>query len=377
MMKKKVSIQTISEPWLLHNYGSFFQHYALRKMLGLSGYEVNRRPEKSLFCEIFRWLLPLVFLRDYLKYILKRGGRPEYPIRGTLKNRYKFLCEYHKFIGKLVEKKVDNEVYAYVSGGDCIWYAIAPYAYFLGREYNSAAKRIAFGVSSDWDNVKDNIKWQSYIKQAGETFTGVGVREEIGVEICQRLMPSQKVVRVVDPVFLFDKEHYLKIAAQKTLLSKQTLFYYVVNSRGSDLNLDNILKTASVMRKDCKIVGIQGSELDVSRDLLLMPSPTEFLACIRDCDVFITNSFHGIVFALIFNKPFVFLKQKTKIGFNKNRRQTELLNRLDLTAQALETNATNEEIISAFQNSFDWERINLFIKKDRENSIDWLKRMLQ
>ena len=374
---RNIVIQTISEPWLLMNYGSFFQHYALRFFLRNLGYNVVRRPDTTVLKELVRWILPLPYTREYLRYFFnKRQDRPEWPLRGTLRSRFSFLKEYHKLIGPLLEKEPRHDVFAYIAGGDCIWYAIAPYAYFLGKGYNQRARRIAYAASSDWTNVARNEQWVTYIRKAGESFYGVGIRENLGVDICQKLMPRQRVVRVVDPVLLLNRNHYLDIAVKSSVFKKPTLLYYVVNVRSAHLNLSNIESVARELGLSSSVVAIQGSENDVPYDVLIRPSPLEFLACFRDADVVITNSFHGVVFCLIFRKRFVYLSQPSLPGTDVNQRQFELMTRLNITDRSLGANATDEEICKVLNLAIDWENVTIEMEHDITFSQKWLKDQL-
>ena len=372
MTKKNIVIQTISEPWLLMNYGSFFQHFALRLFLRQSGFNVVRRPDTTILKELIRWILPFQYMKELLRYYFKRTNvKPEWPIKGTLRIRYKFLKEYRRLIGPLLEHE-PQEVFSYIAGGDCIWYAIAPYAYFLDRKSNPDARRIAYAASSDWGNVSKNPSWTGYIKQAGDSFHGVGLREALGVEICQKLMVSQKVVQVVDPVFLIDYERYLDIAASSVEFKSPTLLYYTVNSRGVALNLANIETAAQMLKMSCKVVGVQGSEYDVPCVKLLRIAPTEFLSCLRDAEAVVTNSFHGIVFCLIFRKKFVFINQHSTDGTNINQRQTELMTRLNLQSWILPMSASAHDIVSRLRHEIDFDRVGKLLQTEIAFSRKWL-----
>ena len=369
---RNIVIQTISEPWLLMNYGSFFQHYALRFFLKQHGFNVVRRPDTTILKELIRWIIPIPYTKELLRYYFKRRNvRPEWPVDGTLRIRYKFLKEYRRLIGLLLEHE-PQDVFAYIAGGDCIWYAIAPYAYFLDKKSNPAARRIAYAASSDWVNVSKSHDWTGYIKQAGESFHGVGLREVLGVEICQKLMVSQKVVQVVDPVFLLDYEHYLGIAASSMGFKSPTLLHYAVNSRGVALNLANVETAAEMLKMSCKVVGIQGSEYDVPCDKLLHIAPTEFLSCLRDAEAVVTNSFHGIVFCLIFRKQFVFINQHSSEGTNVNQRQTEIMTRLNLQSWILPMSASAYDIVSQLKHEIDFDRVEKLLQTEIVFSKKWL-----
>ena len=84
----------------------------------------------------------------------------------------------------------------------------------------------------------------------------------------------------------------------------------------------------------------------------------------------VCDSFHGMVFSIIFNKPFIVLK-------NRNRGMTRflsLLNRLNLQDRLIEE--TSEDYINLIDTPIDWKKVNELITQMKKESIDYLKKSL-
>jgi len=84
---------------------------------------------------------------------------------------------------------------------------------------------------------------------------------------------------------------------------------------------------------------------------------------IYHCDAFVSNSFHGTVFSIIFNKPvFVFNRHRHKV----NSRMESLLGLFGLSA-CLEPQDDY---------SFDWGKVNQIRLNERQKSIAYLQSIL-
>lgn len=95
---------------------------------------------------------------------------------------------------------------------------------------------------------------------------------------------------------------------------------------------------------------------------------TQWLRYLRDCDAVVTDSFHGCVFSIIYNKPFVCLG-------NEGRGST----RFDTLFQVfgledrLVTSRDPEKVLRVLQKPIDWERVNAIHEAERQRGLDFLK----
>lgn len=100
-------------------------------------------------------------------------------------------------------------------------------------------------------------------------------------------------------------------------------------------------------------------------------SVPQWLRDFRQSSAVITDSFHGTVFSLIFNKPFVC------IG-NINRgmsRFHSLLARTGLEARLL-VDPTPTQIVNTLQTPIEWDLVNQHLNTERERGLTFLKKHL-
>lgn len=287
----RVGIQTIDRDVLLNNYGSFFQHCALRMVLKRLGYSVFRCESISFKDKVKFAMLPLLLLRVYVFHIagLRKGKTWRGWWRMLLLMR--FVLDYWRLIGRVFESQAEAGVY--LAGGDSVWCSTSRTAFLLDKPH--AARRIAFAASSAWEKFSNRIGWTDNVKEAIETYFAIGVREETGAAVIKAIAEPRRIAVVSDPVLLLDSQVLKGMAAPCYAFKRPVLLCYVVNvCRQEDMNLKALKGCAATLSCDLKIVGIQGSEDYIPSEYVARPSPREFLAMVRDAKCVVTNSFHGM-----------------------------------------------------------------------------------
>ena len=94
----------------------------------------------------------------------------------------------------------------------------------------------------------------------------------------------------------------------------------------------------------------------------------------RDCRYFVTNSFHGVAFALTFEKPFVFIKQSQK---DQNLRQTSLLGLVHLENRVIDISELSTKGVELLMSDIDWHSVRQILDEERATSLNWLGRKLE
>ena len=89
-----------------------------------------------------------------------------------------------------------------------------------------------------------------------------------------------------------------------------------------------------------------------------------------DAKFVITDSFHGTIFSIIFNKPFYAIA-------NKNRgltRFTSLLKLFNIENRLL---FSTDDIDKDYSNEINWEHINKIISQEKLKSLNYLMNQLK
>lgn len=96
------------------------------------------------------------------------------------------------------------------------------------------------------------------------------------------------------------------------------------------------------------------------------PAVTKWLKRFRTAD-----SFHGCVFSIIFNEPFLAVGNKHRGG---GARSTSLLKTFNVESRLISENFSfNEKMIDV---NINWEDVNQILKKERRKSFSFLENSL-
>ena len=145
------------------------------------------------------------------------------------------------------------------------------------------------------------------------------------------------------------------------------MILYAYNGRITD---DEAMKIVMDARKKGLLVySIGGAQPYV--DKFIDCSPFEVLAYFKNAEYIVTDTFHGSIFSIINEKPFVTLVRKS-IGekYGNEEKLTDLLNRLKLEDRICYNIINIENILNK---NIDYKSVNLIIKNERKKAIVYLK----
>src|SRR5690554_6839449 len=195
----------------------------------------------------------------------------------------------------------------YITGSDQVWNVgsnkILSKQYYLSFG-DATIKRIAFAASFGQCDVLPFLEEE--IRNEVLKLDAVSVREKNGVDFLQNLMKEEKEVHHInDPTFLLSKEDYLKIA-DKTILKKKKkhIASYILTTYTQDqLNIIDYIKKT----KQKKIINLRNPDtcIRLSKAKNKIVNPYQWLSYMMNAELIICNSFHAVVFSLIFKKEFI------------------------------------------------------------------------
>lgn len=301
------------------NYGAALQTYALFQYLQDKGHSVVVLDYRSSYLERSYKLHFSRSIVDIKKILLSPLSlKKKYLFRNFLRRN---ICITDRIQEKseLIEQ---SKLYDYVIvGSDQVWNARwSDYddAYLLS--FCPEQKRISYAASIGKESITEKEK--EWLEKQLKKFKKISVREKSGKKLLGFLEDVD--VRVnCDPVVLLRKEQWESIAVRVTeknfilvyMLVPSTLIMRsaecISNSTGKKIVLinDNIRKQYNAKYK---------------RNI----SPEEFLGLFKSADYVITNSFHGTMFSILFEKAFYVVLQEYEGA--PNARFTDLLSDLCL-----------------------------------------------
>jgi exopolysaccharide biosynthesis predicted pyruvyltransferase EpsI len=110
--------------------------------------------------------------------------------------------------------------------------------------------------------------------------------------------------------------------------------------------------------------------LPTLNETTIMPSVTAWLKGFAEAKFVITDSFHGTVFAILFNKPFLVYAnlQRGATRFTSLLKMFHLEERLVMNVEEL--------IVEKIKTPIEWKTVNQIIEKERAASSAFLKNAL-
>lgn len=233
------------------------------------------------------------------------------------------------------------------------WFAVL--LQFVKNDKNIISCAASFGgYNFDSD---DEIK--EMYKQSLSRFDSISIREKQGVEICKNL--GLHAEDVLDPVFYIEPSVYYKIA--QTAADKQTssLVCYSVGD-----NFWNGLKNYFENGQSKYF-----NKYDNIKRLDYHMSIESWLYHIMNCELLITNSFHGVCFAIIFGKEFISINSKSS-----SDRVISLLEDIGIEGHKFYSIAEIDiNIVEA--NKIDYQKVYDKLKIKKEKSIHFLLNALE
>lgn len=310
----KVAIMT--QP-LGKNYGGIIQTWALQQVLKKAGhtpvtidrqadakssvYQVARLGKRTLKKALGQWSAPINFER-HLPNIL----RHTHAFIGQHINMSESLDSTAKLTAHFEREQYD----AVIVGSDQTWrprYSPNIDNYFLDFLRGSDIKRIAYASSFGVDEWEFTDEQTSRCAALAKQFHAISVRENSGVDLCAKHL-GVVANHVLDPTLLLPKESYEALYSNKEVPARQGIYTYILDKAHWK---DQVVETAERVLGKTQYKNqpkISMSSLSSSNpDDYTMPSLEGWIKGFADAEFVITDSFHGTVFSIIFNKPFISL----------------------------------------------------------------------
>ena len=169
---------------------------------------------------------------------------------------------------------------------------------------------------------------------------------------------------MADPTLLLTKEKWLSIAKEASNKPKDKyLLTYFLGGIPTQYKKE-IKKTAK--ENNLEIINLG----DIKEKDTYQTGPSEFIDYINNCSVMFTDSFHGTVFSILFEKPFVVFQRKG--GTSMYSRIDTLLNKFKLNSRKVENISWDDDLFSV-----DFSHVPQILEAERKKSLDYLKDALE
>lgn len=370
------------------NYGTLLQNYALQvvlKRMGHSPYWIRTRVAAPGFRE------PVAVARrvgEVMKVVTRRILSPL--LGPSVSARLaEFNRRHPREFGAFLERHVPRspreyslpelrthppEADAYIVGSDQVWRDVTSLNFldFGDREI----RRIAYAVSAPWPALDQ--EWLGNARAHVGRFQAISVREREGVDVC-RAIGVPDAMHVIDPTLLLDAADYLRIVQEEKTdaesLGRFALAYFVNIDRLEQVPWDASLALTAQRELALKVVPLQGAELVVPSMYCHVPTPTGWISAFHRAECVVTNSYHGALFAVIMQRPFLVCLQGGATA-PENCRFTSILEPLGLADRMLASadwTALSGEMLDARMFApIDWTSVAARLRVLRERSTAFL-----
>lgn len=369
-----MKIGILTQP-LQANYGGLLQNYALQQILIRAGHEVETIDWKGKY-----GLREMLFMmKIQLLHALRPNQYPQAKYKLTDKERAIIQRNTNYFINTYINhtpivnsskgfasKAATGKYETYVVGSDQCWrpgYNSFLSSMFLDFVQDKHVKRIAYAASFGSDKWEFTPQETAICAPLAKKFDMITVREDSGVQLCKEHL-DVNAVHVLDPTMLLTKEDYIQlIEKENEPKSDGTLFNYILDPNAKKAAFIKRLADARGLTSFQVLPKYQAetrTKKDVKNHIedCVFPSVTTWLRAFMDAEMTIVDSFHGVVFSIIFNKPF------WAIG-NVHRgmsRFTSLLRMFHLDDRLLD--ADNLDNVD-FSKPIDWNMVNKILNEKR------------
>ena len=361
-----------------YNYGTMLQALALQEKVEQLGYQaelIDFKQDNSLSrYEMLKLRIKRmpVYIKERKKYRALADSREKIKEKNELFEQfYKTYLHVGKKKYTTTQQLMENPpVYdGYVVGSDQTWnpfVANSPEAFFLPFVENKS-KKGSYGPSLAVKSLSDE-KEKEYRKKLSN-FSFLSCREQDGAQLLSRI--TQKEVKcVLDPTLLLSAKEWGKYCEFEIPKEPYILVYFLGEKSEHRRAVEKIQKLTN-----WKIISLPAAYLEMENNdyKKVWGGPKEFLSLIRGAALICTDSFHGTMFSINFQRNFFsFCKSSDSEESSENSRLYSALNIFGLSNRIIHNmdNSTAEDI------SIDYKNVIPILEEQRRDSIEYLENML-
>ena len=348
------------------NYGAALQAYAFQKTLQNMGNEPELIDYRNM--NIYSYYDPR-FYRG-LSFKTKIGKIFRYPYNAATFERFSFFWEKYLKLSSVCSnpeelRAVERAYDAVICGSDQVWNPRAIFkdfeAFLLGT---ADCKKIAYAASAG------NVSlWEPYLKtywRLLHRFDAISVREQ-EMQLPTEHLSQKNVEIVLDPTLLLEQSDWCKVedsAFAEQLPSNGYILVYFLGKNPAVVQAVHELQEKTglpVVSLGRKISGIKA--------IRPIAGPAEFLTLFHHASYVLTSSFHGTVFSIQYQKPFLVFGN---VAYNS--RMNTLLDAFGLKERMIgsETASVTEKMNS----TICWEQVQLRHAQEKQHSLAFLQKAL-
>ena len=335
------------------NYGSAFTNYAMYKILkdyGKSILIIEQPRSSNISPDVPRnfavWPYPT---EEYA---------PIYNTKEEMKELNK-LCESF-LVGS--DQLFNYEIYRQIDG-------------FVKLDWvDDERDKFSYATSFGVNEILGSEEEREIFGRCLRRFKSVSVRERESEKLVMDNF-GINATAVLDPVFLCKREHYVKMLTPfERWAARGAVFCYILDPNKEKELI--IKRVCWITKKNYFAISDMWRTKENQKELWSIDAYERiknetWLANIYHSDFVVTDSFHALCFALIFNKQFIVLSNKLR----GDDRFLSLLNLLGLSDRLIK-NPSEADVESLIRERVDYSKINEILRRETTFSEVWLERYI-
>jgi len=272
-----------------YNYGANLVAYSLSetiKKLGYNPYVIDY--------EIYNKLNPIERFKTYSFF----------QFRSKYLNLTPTMTSSEK--AKILNNYFDN----FIVGSDQVWRKLIVrnhlYTYFLDF-VKSSKNIIAYAASFGTDKFEGDENEINSCQFLLNKFNAISVREKDGVDICENTF-DVKPELTLDPTLLLTSDDYCKLIEDDSKEESYIALYFIQDHENQMINNPELAR----LFPNKKVKNIKGAftEMPYGKEFIYNDF-SNWIKGIKNSDFVITDSYHGVIFSIIFKKQFICLGRKS------------------------------------------------------------------
>lgn len=242
--------------------------------------------------------------------------------------RYLVETPYYGTFEKVKEYCQDYDIY--ITGSDQVWNSAFNYnefdpVYLLEFVPNNKEK-YSYAASVGGEKTEEYIH---ELVDRTKDFRGISVREK-SLEIKMNQLGANNVLTVLDPTLLLNLDEWSKFerVPKRSIPERYIAVYFLEKDADNDPTIKEVYQKLGL-----PIINLLPMHKKAAYPCYkdFTAGPAEFLYYIHHADYIITNSFHAVVFSIIFRRKFIALQ---RVG--QESREKDLLEQLNLSEHLIE-----------------------------------------
>lgn len=382
------------------NYGGVLQAYALRKVIDSMGYKCEQlcyqksreRSEplilkiKDLFINHLKNAISannlIGFTISGIKYSAAIIPRKIIQMivyhRDSAEPRYEKFSQFNKMNIPSSDVYTKDTIYItasqydiFITGSDQVWNPNWFYEEYYLAFVPENKPKIAYAASTAVSFITQNQK--NLMKPLISRFQFISVREENAQSLLMD-MTDKKIEWVIDPTLLLTANEWNQIATENPVKEPYVFAYILGDNWKNPRAAASFAKSNNLKMVTFPYVASMSSWQAFFGDVHSYGGPNEWLSLIRDAEYVITDSYHAVIFSIIYQKKFIVLRRNAD---NTKGSMNSRMYSLCRMFPEIEKRIIDAEMITdRIDEDIEWNSLLMKLTKKRDDSLKWLSNSL-